>query len=118
MAFTDPQSVTVNAVPKSLPRIGSEGSQGSKYCTADGEFSMRISHQKTKGRWRRMVRLDQQVIAADPLTAENAYQSAGVYLVIDEPEFGFDDTTLDYLAAALIAWLSAGNRAKLYGGEH
>lgn len=118
MAFSDPQSITVNGNAKSLPRIGSDGSQGTKYQTADGEFTMRISHQKTKSRWRRMARVDQQVIAADPLTAENAYQTAGVYLVIDEPEFGFTDTTLDYIAAALIAWLTAPNRAKLLGGEH
>lgn len=117
MAFADPQSITVNAVPKSMPRI-STGESQSVYKTADDEFQMRISHQKAKSRMRRMARVDQKVVAADPLTAENSYQTAGVYLVVDEPEFGFTDTDLGYLVSALTAWLAAGtNTAKLLGAE-
>lgn len=117
MAYADPQSITVNAVPKSMPRISSGESQ-SVYKTADDEFSMRISHQTSKSRKRRMVRIDQKVVAADPLTAENTYQTAGIYLVVDEPEFGFSDTELGYLVSALSDWLAAGtNTAKLLGSE-
>lgn len=117
MAFADPQSITVNAVPESMPRISSGESQ-SVYKTADDDFQMRISHQKTKSRVRRMVRVDQKVVAADPLTAENTYQTAGVYLVVDEPEFGFTDTELGYLVTALTDWLAAGtNTSKLLGSE-
>lgn len=114
--FTDPQSVTINGVATSLPRISS-GDQVAKYRSADETVSMRISHQDAKGRKRRMVRLDQVVVAADPLTAENASQTAGVYLVVDEPKFGFDDAALDYLVDALVLWLSSANIAKLLGGE-
>lgn len=115
--FTDPQSITVNAVAKSMPRI-STGATDALYRTADEVFQMRISHQTSKGRKRHMVRVDQTVIAADPLTAENASQKAGVYLVIDEPSFGFDDTTLGYLVTALKDWLIAGtNVAKILGSE-
>lgn len=117
MAYADPQSITVNAVPKSLPRISSGESQ-SVYKTADDEFQMRISHQTSKSRVRRMVRIDQKVVAADPLTAENVYQTAGIYLVIDEPQFGFDDTELGYLVTALKDWIIAGtNTSKLLGSE-
>lgn len=116
MAFTDPQSITVNAVPKSMPRISS-GESSSVYKTADDTFTMRLSHQKSKGRTRRMVRVDQKAIASDPLSAENVYQTAGVYVVIDEPEFGFDDTTLSYLVTALKDWLTAGNITKVLGSE-
>lgn len=116
MAFSDPQSVTINAVPVSLPRI-SVGDSASTYKSADEAVQLRISHQATKGRKRRMVRLDKRVIAADPLTAENAYQTAGVYLVIDEPEYGFADADLDYIVDALIAWLTAANIAKVLGSE-
>lgn len=116
MAFTDPQSVTVNSVAKSMPRI-EVGAMNSVYRTADGVWQLRISHQTTKTRNRRMVRLDNTVIAADPLTAVNSSQVAGVYLVVDEPKFGFDDTTLDYQVDALVAWLTAGNIAKLLGSE-
>lgn len=117
MAFADPQSITVNAVPKSLPRISS-GEASAVYKAADDEFQMRISHQKTKTRVRRMVRIDQKIVASDPLTAENAYQTAGVYLVVDEPEFGFTDTQLGYLVTALKDWIVAGtNTAKILGSE-
>lgn len=116
MSFADPQSVTINAVPVSLPRVAI-GSSDCTYRAADGSVQLRISHQATKGRIRRMVRLDQTLIAADPLTAENAYQKAGIYVVIDEPEVGFTDTQLDYLADALIAWLTTANIAKVLGAE-
>jgi hypothetical protein len=60
--FADPQSVTINAVPVSLPRV-SIGASDATYRAADETVQMRISHQSTKGRKRRMVRLDQTVIA-------------------------------------------------------
>jgi len=114
--FADPQSVTINAVPVSLPRV-SIGVSEATYRSADETVQMRISHQSSKGRKRRMIRLDQFVIAADPLTAENASQKAGIYLVVDEPTFGFTDAALDYLVDALIAFMTSGNIAKLLGGE-
>lgn len=114
--FTDPQSVTVNTVAKSLPRISTEA-LSSKYLQAEGEFQLRISHQETKNRIRRMVRLDQTIIAADTLTAVNTRKTAGVYLVIDEPAEGFTDAQLGYLVDALKAWFTAGNTAKVLASE-
>lgn len=114
--FTDPQSITVNAVAQSMPKIV-VGTGSATYRSADENFQMRISHQSTKSRTRRMVRVDQTVIAADPLTAQNFSQSAGVYLVIDEPKFGFTDAQLDYLVDALILWLTPANIAKVLGSE-
>lgn len=116
MSFADPQTVTINAVPISCPRV-SIGSSDATYRSADGAVQLRISHQTTKGRVRRMVRLDQTIVAADPLTAENAYQKAGVYVVVDEPEVGFTDTQLDYLVDALIAWYTTANIGKVLGSE-
>lgn len=114
--FTDPQSITVNSVAQSMPKI-KIGSTDATYRSADEAFQMRISHQSTKSRTRRMVRIDQTLIAADPLTATNVSQTAGVYLVIDEPKFGFSDAQLDYLVDALIAWLTPANIAKVLGSE-
>jgi len=99
-----------------LPRV-STGTSEAIYRSADGTTQVRISHQSSKGRLRRMVRLDKTVIAADPLTAENSSQKAGIYIVIDEPSWGFDDVDLDYYVDALVAWLTSGNIAKLLGGE-
>lgn len=117
MAFADPQSITVNSVAKPLVRIAS-GDLNATYKSADDEWQMRISHQKSKSRVRRMVRIDQKLVAADPLTAENTYQTGGVYLVIDEPEVGINDTTLGYLVNALCDWMQTGtNIAKVLASE-
>lgn len=114
--FADPQSVTINAVPVSLPRVGI-GSSEATYRSADESVQLRISHQDTKGRKRRMVRLDQTKIAADPLTAENTSCKAGIYIVVDEPSFGFSDQELTYLIDALKTFMGSTSEAKLLGGE-
>lgn len=116
MSFADPQSITINAVPYSLPRV-QIGSSECTYKNADGTVSLRISHQENKGRVRRLVRVDQTIIANDPLTSEPDYQTAGVYIVVDEPKVGFTDVQLDNLVDALIAWFSTANIAKILGSE-
>lgn len=117
MALADPQTVTVNTVAKTLNRVKTDG-YSSWYATDDGTFTFRVAHQFNKTRTRRSVRLDQLVIAADPLTAENTSQQAGVYLVIDEPQYGFSDTELNYLVQALVAWLTSVNVGKVCATQH
>lgn len=117
MAFADPQTLTVNSVAQTLARIKSDGYR-SEYLEDVEEFKMTISHQESSGRTRRMIRADQRVVAEDPLTSVNEYKSLGVYLVIDEPEFGFTDTEIDYLVQALCVWLSTANVTKVLGNEH
>lgn len=114
--FTDPQSVTIDAVPISMPRISSDGTKA-LYSAADESLKMTISHQESKGRTRRMVRLDKRVVAADPLTSVNEYKSCGVYLVIDEPEFGFTDDAIDDVVQGFKTWLSTANVTKVLGSE-
>lgn len=114
--FTDPQSVTIDGVAQSMPRV-STGLSDATYRTADETHQLRISHQASKGRKRRMVRLDKTVIAADPLSAENASQKLGVYLVIDEPIFGFTDSDIDKVIDGFVAWWTTGNITKVLGGE-
>lgn len=117
MAFTDPQTITVNTVEKTLNRIQSDGSK-SLYAAADESFRLTLSHQETKSRTRRMARIDHRVVAADPLSSVNEYKTLGIYVVVDEPEFGFDDTTIDHVVQALTAWLSPANVAKLLSSQH
>lgn len=115
--FADPQSITVNGVAKTLPRV-SIGNNEATYRSADDVWQMRIAHTTSKGRKRRMVEIRETIIAADPLTAENTSQYARTYIVIDEPAFGFSDTTLKYDLNALRDWAGAGTNAdKLLGGE-
>lgn len=117
MAFADPQSVTINAVAKTLNRIKSEG-YASEYATDDEVFRMKISHQESKNRTRRMVRIDQRVVATDPLTSTSEYKTCGVYLVIDEPEYGFIDGDIDYIVQGLKTWLSTANVLKILSNQH
>lgn len=117
MALADPQTITVNTVAKTLNRIKSDGYR-SEYATSDEEFKFIVSHQESKKRTRRMIRIDQRVVAADPLTSVNEYKDLGVYLVIDEPEYGFSDTEIDYVVQALSAWLTTTNVGYVCGNQH
>lgn len=117
MALADPQTITVNTVEKTLNRIKSDGYR-SEYQTDDEAFKMTVSHQEAKDRTRRMVRIDQRVVAADPLTSANEYKSLGIYLVIDEPEYGFSDAEIDYVVQALGAWLTTANVTKVCSNQH
>jgi hypothetical protein len=116
--FSDPQTVTINTVDKTLAKVKPEANQ-SMYATADEAYKMRLSHQDAKNKRRRhMARIDERKVAADPITAENDYVTCGVYIVIDEPEYGFSDSEIAYLVDGLTDWLSAANIAKLLAGEH
>jgi predicted Zn-dependent peptidase len=117
MAFADPQTITVNSVPKTLNRVKSDGLR-SEYVAADEEFKMTISHQESSKRTRRMVRVDQRIVAEDPLTSVNEYKSLGVYLVVDEPEYGFSDAEIDHVVQALATWLSTGNVSDVLESQH
>lgn len=118
MAFADPQTITVNAVAQTLNLISSEALK-SIYMTADEVYKLTISHQLSGNRARRMIRLDKKVVAADPLTAINAYQQLGMYLVIDEPaNQGFTDADVELVRAGFIAFLTQSNVSKLLTGQH
>lgn len=117
MAMTDPQSVTIDSTPVSLNRIYTEGFK-SIYASADEELKLTVSHQESKGRTRRMIRIDKRVVAADPLSSANEYKSLGVYVVIDEPEYGFTDNDIDDVVQGLTAWLTTANVEKVLGNQH
>jgi hypothetical protein len=112
-----PQTITINSVDIDCNKTQDEKTS-SLYASDDGTLEFRVSHQAVKNRTRRMARIDQTKIAADPLTAINAYQKAGVYIVIDEPEVGFSNTEIDYLVDALSAWLTSANITAMLAGRH
>lgn len=118
--FADPVSITINAVAQSFAAV-SRSDNRSVYKTADDTYTLEIS-QDLKDRRRRIVRLSQTKITADPYKpSENVQVQASVTLTINEPIAGFSDTELDYLiggaAGGLKSWLTAGNVAKVAGGE-
>jgi len=114
--LADPQSVTVNAVAISLPRT-QLGATQNVYTSADGLTVMTTRQNKTAERFRREVRISQQKVAADPISTLNKQIGVSVYLVIDEPRWGFTDTEIGYLIDALKAWSSSTNYNKVLAGE-
>jgi hypothetical protein len=114
--FSDPQSITVNSVAQSMPRVASTGT-ASTYRKADGTFSLNISHKDSKDRIRSMYRIDQLAVVADPLTAVNDYETLSLYVVIDRPLYGFSSTQVDQLWSAIKAALDTTAIGKLYGKE-
>jgi hypothetical protein len=115
--LADPQSVTVNAVAISLPRT-SMGPTTNVYTSADGLTSLTTKQTQSAGRFRREVRVSQQKISADPISAVTAQRGVSVYLVIDEPRNNiFTDTEIGYLVTALKALVDTTFTGKVLAGE-
>lgn len=112
-----PQTITINGVANTCNKI-EENKSSSIYATDDGNVKLTVSHQESKSRIRRMARVDKRVIAADPLTATNSYQKLGIYLVIDEPTFGFADADIAFVVEALKTWASNANQLAMLAGRH
>lgn len=120
MAFADPQSVTINAVAQSLPRTASGVNSGA-FTKDDGNVSLTVSHTYGK-RTRRLLRLNHQKIAADPLiSAQSIRYGMGVSLIVDTPVTGYTVSEAKQIVDALVAYLSASSGARitqLLGGEN
>lgn len=120
MALSDPQSVTINAVANSLPRVSSAVNSG-VFQKDDTTVKMEVSHQYGK-RNRRLVRLTHSKIAADPLiSSTNIKYSMSVGLTIDVPVTGYTVAEAKQIVDALSAWLTASSGAnitKVLGGEN
>jgi hypothetical protein len=118
--FTDPQSVTINAVANSLPRISSGINSGS-FQKDDTTVKLEISHQYGK-RNRRLVKLTHSKIAPDPLiSSTNIRYSMSINLVVDTPTTGYTVAESKQVVDGLTAWLTASSGAnitKLLGGEN
>lgn len=121
MAFADPQSVTINSVAQSLPRISS-GSNSGVFQKDDSTVKLTVSHSYGKGRARRMLRLDHSKIVADVLlTGVNVKQAGAVYLVTDFPLVGYTVAEAKQIIDALTGYLTASSGARatqLLGGEN
>lgn len=118
--FADPQSVTISGTTSSLPRI-SNGTNSGTFKSNDGTVTMKVSH--TYGRRnRRVIRLDQEKISADPyLPSTNVKVGMGAYLVVDAPPAGFTVAEQKAVIDGFIAALTATSGAlitKFLGGEN
>lgn len=120
MAFADPQSVTINAIAKSLPRTSSGLDTGS-FTKDDGEVKLSIGHAYNK-RNRRTLRLDHQKLVADVMDSSlNTTYSMSCYIVVDVPKVGYTIAEQKQVVDALTAYLTASSGARvtqLLGGEN
>lgn len=117
MALSDPQTVTIDGTPVSLPNVARPGRSGI-YESADGNLTLTISHVNGK-RARSVVRLDRKKIVADPLIATtNRQVSWSVQFVIDQPLYGPTDAELTSDMDGLIGLVdNASFKARFVGGE-
>jgi hypothetical protein len=119
MAFADPQTVTINAVAQTLPRVSSGENKGS-FRKDDTTVELLISHAYGR-RNRRSIRLNHNKIAVDPLIPTNSVPySMSVTLVVDTPTVGYTVAEAKQVGDALVAYLTASsgaNLTKVLGGE-
>jgi hypothetical protein len=120
MAFADPQSVTINAVANSLPRVGISDTKG-VFRKDDGNVALQITSTTNSKRDRMAVRLDHKKVAPDPLMpASNVPFSLSVTVVVDRPTVGYSLTEQKQIVDAVTAYLTASSGARvtqLLGGE-
>jgi hypothetical protein len=119
MSFTEPVTITIDAVPFVLPRVSVEGDRA-EYRSSDGAILLSADHDYGK-RTRRVLRLDVTKLSPDTFKpSENVKNSMSCYIVFDLPPAGFTN------AVALAYWkglasLSAASSDlminKLLGGE-
>jgi hypothetical protein len=65
-----------------------------------------------------MARLDCRIVAEDPLTSVNEYKSLGLYVVLDEPDYGFEDADILDIVAGFETWLDGTMVGKICGSQH
>jgi hypothetical protein len=120
MSYADPQSVTINAIPISLPRIGSGPGSGT-FQSADGLVGLSVNHVLGR-RNRRTLRLTSSKISADPfIPNQNVKVSMSTYIVVDTPVNGYTTAEAKQVVDGLVAYLTASSGARvtqLLGGEN
>lgn len=115
--LNSPQVVTLSGTATDHHKVSAKETS-SQYVSVAGTSILEISHQKTKSRWRHLVKLSQEKIATDPLTSVNNQVSASVHIVLDEPLVGFTDAELDSIATALKTWATSANILAVLTGRH
>jgi len=120
MALADPQSITVAAVAKSMPRVLNEAFH-SIYRMSDLTFSLDVRHRTVvrdkKKRVISLVAFVQRKVVADPLTAVNDYETLSESFQIDRPEVGFTSTEVSDQWTGFKTWADTTMVGKLFGQE-
>lgn len=115
--FSDPISVTYNAVAQDLFRVDT-GNRRSRYEGVDDILAMTIAHSNGK-RQRSELRLDHQKSVADPLNPSLMRPvNLSAYLVVNRPVFGYTDAESQLVLDALLIFAGvSGNKTKFLGQQ-
>jgi hypothetical protein len=122
VAFSDPQSITINAVAIPLNRVYT-GTQDGLFVSADGNTRIELAPAGgSRTRKHRAVRLKQTKTTVDPLVGSTNIRVNDMWsLAINRPLEGYSDDECLLQLTGLIAWLTAGTNAnakKLIAGEN
>lgn len=112
MAFSDPQTVTIDAVAQVMARSFDKTGAGN-FATADGGYRLEIlpSNGKTKVR---TLRLRNSKITSDPLvTTTNVRVTDLISLTIIQPLDGYTVDEVVKQVSGLLTWLTASTNANL-----
>jgi hypothetical protein len=119
MSLADPQSITIDGVTTSLPRVN-VGNNGATYQSSDGLIKLTASSQYAK-RIRRVLRVDHSKVAADVYVPDqNVLRSMSCYMVFDLPIVGYtNDDAKDVFDGFEALYTASSDAAitKLLGGE-
>lgn len=119
MAFSDPQTITIDGTAINLNRV-STGENQSKYTSSDGLVSLSASHAYNR-RTRRVLRLDHAKITSDPfIPSENRKVSMSTYMVFDVPTVGYTNDEVGDIYTGFNSLYTASTSAMitdLLGGE-
>lgn len=117
--LADPQSITIDGVTKTLPRILT-GTQEGRF--ADANTSISVESTSKNGRVRTVARLHAVKVTSDPLVSTtNILVDDSIALTFNRPTSGFSDADVLAQVKGFIAWLSAStdaNLKKIIAGEN
>jgi len=118
--LSDPQTITVNAVAKTMPKILTD-QKHSVYQLSDQTFTLDVRHTSVKkdkkSRIKSLVTFTQRAVVADPLTAINDYETLVFSAQIDRPEAGFTSLQTQQLITGFQSWMNTTMVDKLFGQE-
>jgi len=124
MALTDPQSITVNAVAKSMPRISTTAGNNqrrSTYQIADRTFSLEVLHRDVvrnkRPRLVSLVTFTQRANVTDPLNTDLIPETLSLSVQLDHPLDGFTSTQGDQMWTGFKTWFDSTMFGKIWGGE-
>lgn len=120
MAFTDPQSATIDSSAVSLPRLLT-GTVVGRFVSNDGNLELVVDPRGTAKRRRSSAKLYIRKPIEDPVTGLTRLEQHMVSITTDRPLTGITDQDAIDAFTALFGWATAGTNAnlkKLVGGEN